>query len=263
MSILHLIASGNYIVVNRSFIKLMGLDAAVLLGELASEYLYFEGQDMLKDSEWFYSTVENLEANTGLSTYEQRQAINKLVSLGIIEVKKMGIPAKRWVRICEQQVIQILNNKSFKNCTTGDAKIAPQVVEKLHRNKNREIKIENNNNKRKSKKERIDEMTYDQVLDNIEIIRDNPKLRETCVEYIKMRKRIKAPLTSYALYLNMNEAYKIAAGDISMMQAVIEQSIKESYRGIFPLKDKTPIKRNNKQDPGENPYYKMLEEGDY
>ena len=106
-------------------------------------------------------------------------------------------------------------------------------------------------------------MTYDQVLDNIEIIHNNPQLRETCVEYIKMRKRIKAPLTSYALYLNMNEAYKIAAGDISMMQAVIEQSIKESYRGIFPLKDKTPIKRNNKQDPGENPYYKMLEEGDY
>ena len=261
MSILHLLSSGNYIVVNRSFIKLMGLDAAVLLGELASEYLYFEGQDMLKDSEWFYSTVENLETNTGLSTYEQRQAINKLVSLGIIEVKKMGIPAKRWVRICEQQVIQILNNKSFKNCTTGDAKIAPQVVEKLHGNNNREIRIENN--KRKSKKERIDEMSYDQVLDNIEIIRDNPQLRETCVEYIKMRKRIKAPLTSYALYLNMNEAYKIAAGDISMMQAVIEQSIKESYRGVFPLKDKTPIKRNNKQDPGENPYYKMLEEGDY
>ena len=97
--------------------------------------------------------------------------------------------------------------------------------------------IPNINTNVNSKKVRTKEASFDAVLDSFEIIRENPNLRETLVEYIKMRKLIKKPLTDRALKLNINEAYKLAGGQPDTMQAIIEQSIKRSWAGVFPLKE--------------------------
>ena len=90
MSIIRLLASKNYITVNKDLIKKIGLKEAVLLGELASEYSYWEIQDKLEDG-YFYSTVDNIEENTTLSEYEQRKVMNKLKDMGIIEIKVKGL----------------------------------------------------------------------------------------------------------------------------------------------------------------------------
>lgn len=65
----------------------------------------------------------------------------------------------------------------------------------------------------------------------------SPELKETFEEFIKMRKAIKAPMTAKALDLAIKKAEKLGGGDPDKMKAVIEQSIMNSWKGLFALKE--------------------------
>ena len=114
MSILQIIGSRNYIVLNKHLIKLLGFVEAGLLGELASEHNYWLEQGKLQDG-WFYSTVENIENNLGLSKYEQSKALKKLQAMGFVDFKLKGLPARRYIRIYEENLEKALNNQVEKD----------------------------------------------------------------------------------------------------------------------------------------------------
>lgn len=135
MSILNLLSSDNFIAVNKSIAAEVGLEAAVVLGELASEFVYWQSIGGLEDG-FFYSTIENLEKRTFLSGYSQRLAISKLQEKGWIEVKRKGIPAKRYVRIIEENLLMFFDNKMCKILTSGDSKFEQQDVENFDGKKN-------------------------------------------------------------------------------------------------------------------------------
>ena len=78
MTLASLLSSSSFIMTNKILIKAVGTDAAILLGELCSEYNYWEQRDELVNKQWFYFTRENIEDNTGLSKHKQQIAINKL-----------------------------------------------------------------------------------------------------------------------------------------------------------------------------------------
>ena len=100
-----LLSSSSFIMTNKILIKAVGTDAAILLGELCSEYNYWEQKEKLVEKQWFFSTRENIENNTGLSKHKQRIVINKLLKLKLIEVKKMGIPCKTYYKLNEQNIL--------------------------------------------------------------------------------------------------------------------------------------------------------------
>ena len=144
MSVLKLLASDNYIVVNKDLIKILNLEGAVMLGQLASEYVYWENARKLEDG-YFYSTIEDIQEKTSLTAYQQRNVIKMLEEKELINVKLMGMPAKRYIKINENQVIKILHNKMLKNFTTRCEKTLQQDVKKLHINNNiNNNKINNN-----------------------------------------------------------------------------------------------------------------------
>ena len=99
MNILKIYARDNYCFFNRTIAGEVGRDAALMLGELCSEYNYYESQGRLVDGEWFYSTVENVEKMTTMSKHDQLVATKRLVEKGWIEKQVMGLPAKRYFRI--------------------------------------------------------------------------------------------------------------------------------------------------------------------
>jgi hypothetical protein len=123
----HLLSSTAFIVLNKELARSVGLKEAVLLADLISKEEYFISQGMTDG--WFFNTEANIEADTTLSPYQQRKCIQILKKEGLIEVKRMGIPAKQYFKINEQQVIKFLNNLSATNLTSI--------------NKNKEIKITN------------------------------------------------------------------------------------------------------------------------
>lgn len=124
------LAAGNYIAVNRSLIKVFGLEGAVLIGELASEAKYWNDRDKLEDG-WFFSTIENVEEATGLSGYQQRKALSELTKAGVVETTQRGIPKKRYIRIRFMELVNLVNDKSLKNFTTVGEETSPLEDEKL------------------------------------------------------------------------------------------------------------------------------------
>lgn len=82
----------------RPFIRMFNLNTAVMLSEIYSEYTYWKGLDKLEKGGWFYSTVENMYCNTGLSKHQQLSACKELEAYGIIKVKYQGLPKKRYFK---------------------------------------------------------------------------------------------------------------------------------------------------------------------
>ena len=144
MSILRLLASDGFLSVNKHLARIVGLDAAVLLAELASAHNYFESREQLTADGMFFETVEHIQENTTLTQYQQAKAVKVLVNAGILETKKIGIPAKRYFLINEEAVLNILDYKKSKNLITGDKKTSSLDVKKLNCN-NKDINNKNNN----------------------------------------------------------------------------------------------------------------------
>lgn len=138
-----LLATDGFITVNKALIKIYGLNEAVMLGELCSEYNYWAECGKLKDDK-FYSTRENIEENTGLSGHLQRKALEHLIDEGIIEVTKEDMPAINYYKIDFDKLLMVL--------TTSDERFKRQVVKGINPSNN----IYNKNKEKQSISKDID-----------------------------------------------------------------------------------------------------------
>lgn len=138
-----------------------------------------------------------------------------------------------------------------------------KVLSTKEQNTKKEVskKVSSGNNARAKEK------SFDEILDSVEVIKENPELREAFVNFIKMRKVIKAQLTNRGLELAINRAYELAKGNPQKMIAVVNQSVERSWRGIFELtenkvepKTHEQLAKEAEKERSENPYYKRLEE---
>lgn len=186
MSILMSILSNDgYIILNKYVMKALGLHEAILLGELCSEYIYWYKEEKLQDG-FFYSTRENIEKETTLSPFQQRQALKKLTEMGLVEILEKDMPKKTYYKVDEEKVYRFLletdlnltevkkfNDKTSNNLTSSDEKIKHKEVEKLDINNNNI----NNNNKNNNilsnlitgETEQKEEMGYEEIFkQNIE-----------------------------------------------------------------------------------------------
>lgn len=147
MAVLKLLASKNYISTNKYVAKCLGLNEAIILGELAGEQDYFEENDLLDDEGFFYITVAKLEDNTTLKESPQRRAIQHLCDVGVLSVKYKGLPRQRLLKINEDRLIEIVDNyqsnKSLNNKSASDLEIKSLTTANLSANKNNN----KNNNK--------------------------------------------------------------------------------------------------------------------
>jgi hypothetical protein len=87
----------DFVRLPRPFIRKFNLNTAVMLSEIYSEYTYWKEHNGLENG-WFYSTIENMYYNTGLSKHQQSVACKELDTYGIISVRYHGMPKKRYFR---------------------------------------------------------------------------------------------------------------------------------------------------------------------
>lgn len=120
MSILELLRSDGSIVVNKFLARTIGLNESIILSELISWYLYYQKNGQLDDQNMFFCTVEKMEENTTFSKHIQSKAITKLEKLNLIEYKQKGLPAKRYFKICVNEISALFNDKRLNNLTTDD-----------------------------------------------------------------------------------------------------------------------------------------------
>ena len=130
----HLLSSTAFLVLNKELARRIGLKEAVLLADLISKEEYFIANGMTDG--WFFNTAKNIEADTCLTSHQQRKAIKRLKDLGIIETKVIDIPAKKHFKIIENKLLSYFN--------TSCEESVKQVVKKTQTiNKNKEIRITN------------------------------------------------------------------------------------------------------------------------
>lgn len=136
--IINLLANNGYIILNKIVIKKLGLHEAIILGELCSEYTHWEKNGKLEDN-YFYSTRENIEENTGLSAYQQREPMKKLISLGVILEKSKGMPLQKWYSLNSQLLYKLLCEDL--DLTTSSKEIREQDVKELNNNENQAFSL--------------------------------------------------------------------------------------------------------------------------
>ena len=114
----------DFIRVPRPFIRKFNLNTAVMLSEIYSEYTYWRERDGLQQGGWFFSTVENMYYNTGLSKHQQLAACKELVEYGVIKMKYHGMPKKRYFKF-EATAFNKLYSDFELNSNMGDEEIEP------------------------------------------------------------------------------------------------------------------------------------------
>lgn len=94
-----LLNAGGFWILNKSAVKIFGLEAAFLLTNLS------EAETMLSDKKgWFYQTADTIEHITGLTRHKQDNAIQQLEEMGIISKDIRGLPAKRYFKINDKEL---------------------------------------------------------------------------------------------------------------------------------------------------------------
>ena len=158
MNLLHILANDGFICVNKHIIKQLGLEEAVLIGELASIYTYNDNKGALEE-DWFYATIERIQDNTGLSEYKQQQVISRLCDIGLLKQKLQGMPRKRFLKFNKDKLYEIALNEADTQFpkiqetvpeNSGDSsqilpEQAPENSEAIYNNNNN-IKYKNRDN---------------------------------------------------------------------------------------------------------------------
>lgn len=83
-------------------------------------------------------------------------------------------------------------------------------------------------------------------------------LRNTLNEFEEMRKSIKKPMTDVARKRLIRELQKLAGEDVQKMIEILDQSILNSWAGVYPIKNS-----NKAQQGSGNPFLDMLQKGNY
>ena len=281
MNILSILASDNYIVINRDLLKKYGINVTLMLCELASEYNYFDKSGKLEDG-MFYSTIDNISERTGLSKYQQAEALKALDEDGIVKSVIKGMPAKRYFKIDVEELTKQIANISLSSCK----EIRKQAGEKLE-TKNNDIKLINKSNNLKDKESKKEESnnTQNQQVEISEELKqlqkeieqlkaENEKLKtkkekpkkqtksydEQIAEYtgneelqnalkafVQMRSFIKKPLTEYGLKLSLGNLSKLGRTDEEKI-AIVNRSVEHNWQGFFGIKEESSYQKSVKPE---------------
>jgi hypothetical protein len=102
-SLFDLLNANNYHTFNRKLAHEIGLNATIMLSEIIDKFSYFEENGQLDDG-WFYLTVETVFERTTLGKDAQASAIKTLIELGFIDMRRQGMPSKRYFKVFKEKI---------------------------------------------------------------------------------------------------------------------------------------------------------------
>lgn len=142
MNVYEMLSRDNYLTVNKLLMKHIGISESILLSELCYRRQFLDRAGKLTEDGFFYATVEDIEEETTLNDYAQRKILDKLKDIGLVEVERRGLPAKRYIYI-DEEALQFLINL----ITSNDAPVPENLENKTLKNSGQ---INNNINNNKS-----------------------------------------------------------------------------------------------------------------
>lgn len=211
----------------RMFAKSIVLSDAFLDMPLSARCLYFT-LGMLADDDGFVSSPKAIMRQCGASIDDMNVLLSKRY---VLSFESGVIVIKHW------KINNYLRNDRYQQTTYLEEKDTLIVDERGAYTEVDKVGIPNNGipsigkdsigkvSKGKDKKERD---TY---------YPNDEKLNQTFADYVAMRKQIKSPMTDRAVELAMSKLEKLSGGDNDKAIAILEQSIMNSWKGLFELKE--------------------------
>lgn len=192
------------------------------------------------ENQTFSGSLRYLEDWTNSSKQGVIKALKSLMEKGLIEKNDKYINS---VKFCEYYATKFTG--VVNKVDRGGEQSLPGVVNKVYRggelslpnNINNTLidNIENNIDIKKERKKasKASKTNYESIIaDYTEV----EPLKAAIYEFIKMRQLIKKPLTDYALSNILKKLDSYTNDDETKIQ-ILNQSINNSWQGVFPLKD--------------------------
>lgn len=218
----------------------------------------FTLNDKIPYTDEMLSTIFRRDVNT------IRLALKTFENFGMVEIVNNIITIPNWSK--HQTLDQLEERKEYmknymqkyrekqKLIANSDGKVSCKVNSKANVNsleEEREEDIDIDKDKERDidkniKKKKATE--FDVIIQNYT---DNEEFQRVIYEFVKMRKAIKAPMTSNALKLMLKRLDKLET-DVYLKVDILEQSIMNSWKGIFPLKKEGDSYGHNTSNSGEN-----------
>ena len=193
--------------------------------------------DSLDNEEGCFATNKYFSEFFKISTTRVSLVINSLIDKGYLSstiIYKEGTKQilKRVLKICYRGYLTNVKEGYLTN-------VKDPIQQKLKDNNT--INNTNNNNTINNNKKKKKETEYDLIINQYT---DDLELKGTIYEFIKMRKAIKKPMTSNALSLILKRLDKLSNNNDNAKVKILENSIINSWQGIFELKNDPPKKKS-------------------
>ena len=241
------LSPSQYVLINGYMAASLGLKGndlmiyAIIYGFSQIEGQYFTGSRQYLAT-WTNSTKQGVQ-----------KSLNRMVEYGYLEKRERFINN---VKHCEYRALRPdmqylstdgngslpgVGNKVYHGCKQSLPGVGNKVYQgskqSCSNNIDNNIDIYSSNKIKERKKER----GYDSILQSL--IADE-ELRQTIVEFLKMRKMMKKAPTDRALILLIKKLQKMAA-DVDSQIAIVEQSLTNNWIDFYPLKDQERIYNNS------------------
>lgn len=162
------------------------------------------------------------------------KTMDSLIKKGYLTKETLkGIGVRYFISKCNiapsGNLHQVENSTKCKTTPTPSGDLHHDLVENYtttNTNTNTNTKTNNNNNKK----------GYDKIINSYT---QNQDLKTAILEFIKMRKAIRKPLTDRALQLMLKNLDKLANDEATKIE-ILNQSIVNCWQGVFQIKDKQP-----------------------
>lgn len=213
--------------------KEIGVNAAILLQSIKwwCEKNRANGKHYHDGLYWTYNSIkawQELYPYLGKSAIDS--ALKRLEERGYVKTgnyNKSAYDRTKWYAITSSGL-----------CLFGDPIFENQEIEEMktrnQKNENRKpIPVASQLPNTDTMKEAKKPSTFDAIIAERT---DNQELANAIGEFIRMRSRIKKPLTDYALTLRLNKLWRLGKTDDERI-AIVEQSIGACWQDFFPLKD--------------------------
>ena len=226
-------------------------------GQIALWYALMHINNKCSWTEWFKAANRTLELYTGLSKNGVIKARNVLKQKGLIDFKSNGTSAASFKLKILYGGTDSGTDSGIDSGTDSGTKSSPLNRLRIRQDKDKD----KDNKKEKDKKETAsipDEPnvqkkerragSYNEILSVIE----DEELKSLYYEFIKMRKLIKSPMTDRALITLIDKVNKLEPTNIERRKQLLENSIVNNWKSVYPLKDDETDVRSDRQKSFEN-----------
>lgn len=160
----------------------------------------------------FITSYSKLSDATGLTIKQVRNALAKLIQTGEIRAELGQGKKYTIIRVCNYDKFQEGKVRAELGQSEGTTRATDKNIKNIKK----------------------DKKYY-----------EDDALNQTFVDYVDMRKRIKAPMTDRAIQLAIGKLNKLSGGNNEKAIKILEQSIMNSWKGLFELKEEKKANKFN------------------